>query len=71
MEPGVTLFNPRRRRVGRGQDLAEFNAEFGMLMALDPAGEVVWYYRVDSRVSDFEKLRDGNLIFVTADFRLI
>ena len=24
MEPGVTLFNPRRRRVGRGQDVAEF-----------------------------------------------
>ena len=29
MEPGVTLFNPRRRRVGRGQDVAEFNAAFG------------------------------------------
>ena len=71
MEPGVTLFNPRRRRVGRGQDIADFNANFGMLMALDSVGEVVWYYRVDSRISDFEKARNGNIIFCTADYRLI
>ncbi len=71
MEPGVTLFNPRRRRVGRSQAVVEFNAAFGMLAALDSAGEVVWYYSVDSRISDFEKLSNGNLIFVTADFRLI
>ena len=71
MEPGVTLFNPRRRKVGRGQDVADFNAAFGMLAALDSAGEVVWYYKVDSRISDFEKSSNGNLIFVTADFRLI
>ena len=71
MEPGVTLFNPRRRKVGRGPDIAAFNAGFGMLMALDAAGEVVWYFRTDSRISDFEKLSNGNLIFVTADFRLV
>ncbi len=71
MEPGVTLFNPRRRRVGAGQEIANFNAGFGMLMVLDQAGEVTWYYRVDSRISDFEKVGNGNLIFVTADFRMI
>lgn len=71
MEPGVTLFNPRRRRVGLGPEIAAFNAGFGMLMVLDHAGEVTWYYRVDSRVSDFEKVGNGNLIFVTADFRMI
>lgn len=71
MEPGVTLFNPRRRKVGRGQEIAEFNAAFGMLAVLDSAGEVVWYYRVNSRVSDFEKARNGNLLFVTADFRIM
>ena len=71
MEPGVTLFNPRRRRVGLGPEIAAFNAGFGMLMVLDHAGEVTWYYRVDSRVSDFEKVANGNLIFVTADFRMI
>ena len=71
MEPGVTLFNPRRRRVGLGQDIAAYNASFGMLMALDAHGEVVWYYRTDSRVSDFEKLGNGNLAFLTADNRLV
>ena len=35
MEPGITLFNPRRRRVGHGQAVADFNAAFGMLAALD------------------------------------
>jgi len=71
MEPGVTLFNPRRRQIGRGQEVANFNAGFGMLVVLDDAGEVLWYYRVDSRISDFGKLQNGNLIFVTADFRLL
>ncbi len=71
MEQGVTLFNPRRRRVGRGQEIADFNANFGMLMALDADGEPVWYYRSDSRVSDFEKVRNGNIIYCTADFRLV
>jgi arylsulfate sulfotransferase len=71
MEPGVTLFNPRRRKVGRGQEIADFNAAFGMLMALDSAGEPVWYYRSDSRVSDFEVSRNGNIIYCTEDYRLI
>lgn len=71
MEPGVTLFNPRRRRVGVGQQTADFNAGFGMLLAVDAAGEPVWYYKIDSRISDFEKVRNGNIIFCTADFRLI
>ncbi|MCP5117453.1 MAG: aryl-sulfate sulfotransferase [bacterium] len=71
MEPGVTLFNPRRRKVGLGPEFNRFNAGFGMLLALDAAGEVIWYYRVDSRISDFEKLQNGNLLVVTQDFRLI
>lgn len=71
MEPGVTLFNPRRRKVGRGQEIADYNAAYGMLTALDADGEVVWYYRAPSRVSDFEKVRNGNIIYCTADFRLI
>ena len=67
MEPGVTLFNPRRRKTGANK----LNMTFGMLLAADAAGEPVWYYRVNSRISDFEKLRNGNLIVVTPDFRLV
>lgn len=71
MEPGVTAIRPRRRRAGRGRDVAEFNAGFGMIVALDHVGEVVWQCRGDARIGDFEKLHNGNLIFVTADYRLI
>lgn len=71
MEPGLTLFNPRRRRVGRGQEVANFNAGFGMLAVLDHAGEVVWHYRTDSRISGFEKLADGDLAYVIAGSRLV
>ncbi len=67
MEPGFTIFNPRRTKVG---DL-RFGTGFGMLVALDSAGEVLWYYRNDSRISDFERLRNGNLIYVTHDHRLV
>jgi len=67
MEPGITLFNPRRRKIGAPL----FNQSYGMLLAVDPQGEPVWYYRVDSRISDFEKLRNGNLIVLTQDYRLI
>ena len=42
-----------------------------MLLVVDHAGEVLWYYRMDSRISDFELLRNGNLIYVTQDYRLI
>jgi len=71
MEPGYTLFNPRRRKVGRGPETNKFNSSFGMLLAIDNAGEVVWYYRVNSRISDFEKLPNGNLMVMTNDFRII
>ncbi len=67
MEPGFTIFNPRRNKQG---DL-RFGTGFGMLVAVDHAGEVLWYYRNDSRISDFERLRNGNLIYVTHDHRLV
>lgn len=45
MELGVTLFNPRRRQVVLGQDIVDYEASFGMLVALDAGGEVVQYHR--------------------------
>lgn len=66
MEPGITLFSPRR--VTRNIKL---NQSFGMLLALDAAGEVVWYYRMNSRISDLQQLRSGNIMYLTQDFRLV
>lgn len=67
MEPGITLFNPRRRRVGAPR----FGQSFGMLVAVDAAGEVVWYYRTDSRISDLERLANGNIVYITQDYRAV
>ena len=49
----------------------QFNQNFGMLIAVDAAGNVIWYYRGDSRISDFELLRNGNIVFLTQDFRAV
>ncbi|MCK5718538.1 MAG: aryl-sulfate sulfotransferase, partial [Thiomargarita sp.] len=67
--PGITMLSVRRRAVGRGY--RKFNQGFGMLLALDAEGEVIWYYRVNSRISDIERLRNGNLIYLTKDYRAV
>jgi len=67
MEPGITLFNPRRIRPG---DPA-FGQSFGMLVAVDAEGDVIWYYRNDSRISDYQQLSNGHIIYVTQDFRVV
>ena len=64
MEPGVTLLAPRRVRRGN----PAFGEGYGLLLGLDAEGEVVWYYRTDARISDFERLRNGNLVYLTHDF---
>lgn len=74
MEPGVTIFNPRRRApVARmsAVQAERFNQGFGLLVALDVAGNVIWFYRSTSRISDFEILRNGNIVFLTQDFRAV
>ncbi|MDX1980020.1 MAG: aryl-sulfate sulfotransferase, partial [Bryobacteraceae bacterium] len=66
MEPGFTLFSPRRA----GKEPA-FGARYGMLVAVNDRGEVVWYYRTDSRISDLERRPNGNILYVTQDFRVV
>jgi hypothetical protein len=66
-EPGFTLLNPRRRITGQ----TRFNMNFGLLVAIDEMGEVVWYYRTDSRISDFNYLPNGHISYMTQDFRLV
>ena len=67
VEPGITLLNPRRREL----DQASLNVNFGMLVAIDEMGEVIWYYRTDSRISDFNFLPNGHISYMTQDFRLM
>ena len=68
IEPGYVLFNPRRSWPERRN--ARLAATFGMLLIVDHAGTPLWYYRNDSRISDLEILNNGNIVYVTQDFRV-
>jgi hypothetical protein len=70
MANGFTLMNPRRRLPLNNPQANAMNKNFGMLLALDAKGEVVWYYRTDSRISDFDILADGTIAYMTQDSRL-
>lgn len=57
MEPGYTFFNvtprPQEGNV-RG---------YGALVALDDAGEVVWFYKADHGITDARHLPNGNVLY--------
>ena len=60
MEPGATLLGVYRWEAnGPAQD-------FGLLLAVDSAGEVVWYYRGDHRTGHAIPLANGNLLYQAA-----
>ena len=66
MEPGVTFLSARRRALGRGHWLTkkqyEWSVNYGLLVALDNRGEVVWWYESSSRVAGIERLKNGNIL---------
>lgn len=67
----LILFNPRRRIPFSVQGANKLNKDFGMLTIVDQKGDVLWYYRGNSRISDFDLLPNGNLSFMTQDSRII
>ena len=71
MEPGYTIFNPRRRLPQTIPNANKLNTTFGMLAMVDAYGEVVWFYRTNSRISDFDLLSDGNLSYMTQDNKIV
>ncbi len=82
MEPGVTILSVRRLgradsgpaprgRPGAPAGEPDFAVKYGLLLALDARGEPVWYYRSSIRISDFEPLPNGNIVFLGADQRAI
>ena len=66
MEPGVTFLSVRRRALGRGHWLTEkqyeWTVSYGLVVALDNRGEVVWWYESPSRAQGIERLGNGNLL---------
>lgn len=66
----LIFFNPRRRVPLNMPNANKFNTSFGMLAIVSKAGEVLWYYLTDSRISDFDLLPNGNLSYMTQDSRI-
>ena len=62
-EPGAMLFNIRHSPA------SEHLPGFGVIVAVDREGEVVWYYRIDEAVGDVRRLANGNILYV-ADGRV-
>ena len=58
MEPGVTIFSLFRW----DDDLA--SKDFGLFVAVDEEGEVLWYYRCDSPAAALHVLPGGNFMFI-------
>lgn len=71
MEPGFTIFNPRRRIPLSFPNANVLNKSFGMLAMIDDLGEVVWYYKTNSRISDFDLWSDGKLSYMTQDNKIV
>ena len=75
MEPGVTLMSLRRAQNLRPQDRTpeqqSFVVNFGLLLALDNEGEVVWYYQSDDRIAGIDRLKNGNIIYHLASFETV
>lgn len=66
----LILFNPRRRVPLNVPNANEFNTSFGMLALVNKKGDVLWFYRTNSRISDFDLLPNGNLSYMTQDSRI-
>lgn len=63
MEPGATLLGINRW-VDDHRDY-----EYGYLIMLDPAGEVIWYFESGRGTADMRFLRNGNLLVSDTNYR--
>ncbi len=75
MQPGFTLLSVRRtvnvRQTFMTPAQVRFTTRWGMLMAVDEEGEVVWYYVSDARIAGVTQMSNGNLFFHHVDFRSV
>jgi len=75
MEPGVIFLSVRRRALGRPHWLTpkqrEFSTQWGMLIALDEKGDLIWYYESEHRTAGIDRLMNGNILMHVTDFSTI
>ncbi|MEK9678259.1 MAG: aryl-sulfate sulfotransferase [Rhodospirillaceae bacterium] len=75
MAEGYTILSIRRgaptRAIWMTPGQFAFMRDWSMLVALDDEGEVVWYYKADSRIAGVHRLANGNLFYHHVDFRSV
>ena len=62
-DPGAMLFNIRYSPA------SEHLPGFGLIVAIDRAGQIAWFYRLDEAIGDVRRLANGNILYV-ADGRI-
>jgi len=65
MEPGITMF-----AVNNWTDDVS-RLDYGYLIALDSAGQVVWFCRTQDRTSDVKVLQNGHLLYQHGSYRYL
>lgn len=75
MEPGFMIVCVRRaapaRQIWWTEKQMKFGIRWSMLVALDEDGDVVWYFKHDSRIAGIDRLPNGNLFFHQVNFQSI
>ncbi len=73
VEPGITFLSVRRNFLGRGSLMTtrqrDFQRRFGLIIALNEDGEVVWYYKSPQRIAGVQSMPDGRILMTLADQR--
>ncbi len=75
LEPGYVFLSVRRNSMTRPFRMTaaqrRFTEDWGLIVALDGDGEVVWYYRSPKRTAGIDRLANGHIFFHTAYFQSI
>lgn len=75
MEPGILFLSVRRRALGRPAWLTQkqrrFATDWGMLIAVDQQGEIIWYYQSPFRTAGIARLSNGNILMHRTDFSTV
>jgi hypothetical protein len=73
VEPGITFVSVRRNFLERGSLMTtrqrDFQRKFGLIIALNEYGEVVWFYRSPQRIAGIQSMPDGRILMTLADQR--
>jgi len=58
MEPGITMMH-----YFRWNTPFEDDSEWGLAVAVDGSGDVIWYYKIDHGIDELKRLPNGNFFY--------